>query len=53
MPRVVNGFSEAKDYVDLVNQLLGKDSMLESAELKELLDYRKNVYKLPKNDRPW
>jgi hypothetical protein len=53
MPRVINGFSEAKDYVDLVNQKLGKDSMLESAELKELLDYRKNVYELPKNDRPW
>ena len=52
MPDSINQFTGSEKYQGIANELLGKESILNSAELLETLVYRKNIFPIS-SVQPW
>ena len=53
MPLLLNNFIDGAIYRNLTDDMLGADSVLSKEELRDTLEYRKNVYPLSGNFQPW
>jgi hypothetical protein len=53
MPKLLNNFVKGSVYQEMANTLLGAESVLSSEKLRNLLEYRRNVYSLSGDFQPW
>ena len=52
MPESINNVYGSSSYLPIANEILGLESMMEPAELRSVLDYRKGVYPISQI-QPW
>lgn len=52
MPEMLNQFTESGKYIDISNEVLGRNAVMCPEDLLEVLDYRKNVYPIS-GIQPW
>ena len=52
MPESINNVYGSSSYLPIANEILGLESMMEPAELRSVLDYRKGIYPISQI-QPW